>query len=1016
MIRLLTFLLLALPLVGAYSIFGLGIVVIFRASKILNLAHGAMAMVSAYLFYSLTQGNLPMWVAFPISVAAGGVLGVSIERIFVRPLKKVSATAQTVGTVAAFGIMVSVAGKIWGTGTTNAPMVFPEAQVTIANSGIRLGEIGLFAVMLLLAAGLYALLQYTGVGLAMRGSADSSRAASLMGIDPSKATSGAWFIGGSTAAVAGILLAAVTNLNPLILSLQAVPALVATLLGGLGSLPGALLGAFAVGATQGLVPAFPVLQKIPGAAQLLLFVLALVVMAARGERYVASEVRAAALRISSARRKNVLSADKWGWAAFFAILAFPFLPFASFSLLGTGVLASQYALVAVSLVILTGWLGQISFGHAALAGVGAYASAFVLERFGVGFPINMLWGAVAGAAIAAALGTVALRVRGLYLAVATMVFSWMADEFLFRQKWIKAYESVTVPPVGREGFLPYFDWNNQTTVYYAAWITVGVVIYLCANLRDSRTGRRFNSVRGSEVAAASLGISVMGTKLLGFAISGAIAGAAGALTLVAQSGTVIGDQFSLKVSLLFLSIAVVGGLTSLGGAVAAAFVFAGLNELFFRFQIFSGYLEVASALLLSVVLLSYPGGLAAVPEAARVRVRSTVRRAIHLIRKLGLAPPAPRRRGAFQLTQKIVGSLTGATGNLARVLRRGEGKFSLRLKGRGTPDPALKVPGRRLFGRRGLHPERVDLAHVIASARNPAPNPPVPRTDGGNLPDKPAVWEKLLLPARALPQNREDRRVLIEAEGVTVRFGGLIAAKNVTLTVREGEIVGLIGPNGAGKTTTFNALAGLNVPAEGRIEIFGNDVTDWSVDARARLGVGRTFQSIQLFPELTTLGNLLVATDVHNESKLASNMLMGPRTLMAERKAHRLVQDVVGLLDLRDYLDQKVQDLPFGVLRMVELARALVTGAKLIMLDEPASGLDTAETARLAEVLRFVRNLGVTLLLIEHDVKMVVSLADYIYVLDYGALLAEGSADEIQRNSKVIDAYLGTAVVPEPAA
>lgn len=295
MTRLLTFLLLSLPLVGAYAIFSLGLVVIYRASKVLNLAHGAMAMVPAYVVHSLVDAGIPVLVAFPVAVVAGGGLGWFIERVFVRPLRTVSTTAQTVGTVAALGLLVALAGKVWGTGGQAADKIFPDGQVSIGGATIRYGEIGLFAVMLVVAAALYVLLQRTGVGLAMRGAADNARAASLMGVNPQLATSAAWVLGGSTAAIAGILLAAVTILHPVVLSLQAVPALVAALIGGLGSLPGAIIGAAIVGATLGLVPAIPSLQTTEGSAQLLLAILALGVMAARGERYVATDVRGGAL-------------------------------------------------------------------------------------------------------------------------------------------------------------------------------------------------------------------------------------------------------------------------------------------------------------------------------------------------------------------------------------------------------------------------------------------------------------------------------------------------------------------------------------------------------------------------------------------------------------------------------------------------------------------------------------------------------------------------------------------------
>jgi len=266
-----------------------------------------------------------------------------------------------------------------------------------------------------------------------------------------------------------------------------------------------------------------------------------------------------------------------------------------------------------------------------------------------------------------------------------------------------------------------------------------------------------------------------------------------------------------------------------------------------------------------------------------------------------------------------------------------------------------------------------------------------------------------------LPALREDRRILLKAEGITVQFGGLLANEDVNLIVREGEIVGLIGPNGAGKTTCFNAIAGLNVPARGTIELFGQDVTDLSVHQRALIGVGRTFQAIQLFGQLTVFENLLVATHQHNPTGFLAHLVVSPAALSAEAAARRQVERVIELLGLGDVAQRQTKDLPFGVLRMVEVARALVTGARLIMLDEPASGLDNAETDRLADLVRYIRSLGVTILLIEHDVRMVTSVSDYLYVLNGGKILAEGTSQEVARDERVIAAYLGRAAQPDEA-
>jgi ABC-type branched-subunit amino acid transport system ATPase component/ABC-type branched-subunit amino acid transport system permease subunit len=697
----------------------------------------------------------------------------------------------------------------------------------------------------------------------------------------------------------------------------------------------------------------------------------------------------------------------------FALL-FPWLPFVSFSLVGTANLGAYYAMVAVSIVILTGWVGQISLGHAGLVGVGAYVTGHVVNGWHVSFPVNLLWAGLAGGAVAIVLGVAAVRIRGLYLAVATLIFSWMASEFLFRQEWFTRNSSIQLKPFGEEGTWPYFDWVSRRTYYYAAWAAVAAAIFLMANLRDSKTGRAFFAVRGSEVAAASLGISVVRTKLTAFGTSGALAGIAGNLLMV-RDQVVTSDAFRVEVSLFFVAVAVVGGLSSLGGAVAGALLFAALNEVFFRVETFAGWLEVVPPVLLTAVLLLYRGGLAAIPEAFRTKVMPYLEPWIERISE----QLQPARKA---LTEAVKGMrVPGRTRTKpVEVIDLDEPAEPVRPWTERLPEPVKKVLARITSTGAVPAEPRLDLAEAVQAARpssnGSGPKPvrvevesePEPMEEAAlALPSGDMTWRTIRLPTRTLPPDREDRKVLVSVDGVTVQFGGLVAVNNVSMTVREHEIVGLIGPNGAGKTTTFNAMAGLNVPTKGKVSIYGHDVTNWTVDQRARLGVGRTFQAIQLLPQLTVFDNLLVATHVHNPSGLLSHLFVGPATLAAEREGRRQVRQVAQLLELEEYLDRRVMDLPFGVLRMVEVARALVTGARLMMLDEPASGLDNTETDRLAAIVRFIRDLGVTVLLIEHDVKMVTSVSDYMYVLEYGALLAEGPAADIQRDPRVIAAYLG---------
>lgn len=297
----LTQLVLATPLVAAYALFALGIVLIYRASRVLNLAHGVMAMLPGYTVLELRTAGVPLLPAVVAGVGVGALLGVVVEWVFVRRLRSVSPTAQTVGTVAVYGLVVAAVAKFLGTAPRISPALFGEGTVTLAGAQFRIDQLGLIAVSVVLTVALFALFKFTALGLAMRGSASNRTAAALVGVDPDRTTQVAWALGGGLAAVAGIMLAALTSLDPFNFPLQALPGFVAALIGGLGSMPGALAGAVVVGFATGGLPGLGVIPQLDGfvssigAAQAVLALVAFVVMARRGERLSAGDVRSAAL-------------------------------------------------------------------------------------------------------------------------------------------------------------------------------------------------------------------------------------------------------------------------------------------------------------------------------------------------------------------------------------------------------------------------------------------------------------------------------------------------------------------------------------------------------------------------------------------------------------------------------------------------------------------------------------------------------------------------------------------------
>jgi len=883
----------------AYVLMGQGIVLIYRGSGLLNFAQGGIALIAAHIFYSLRDSSgLATPIALVATLAVAGAIGASMQLVVLHQLREASELVRLIATLGLLTLIQGIGVVLWGDSAVPVIGMFPERVVDLG-SGLTIGSdrLMLLGVAVVLTTVLWWTYTRTRFGLATSAVAENAQSLAVLGWSPGTIATANWVLGSMLAGLAGVLLAPIAGMSVSVLILAVIPGLAAALVGGFSSFWWTLVGGLAIGVLQAEGVRY---VETPGLSQSIPFLVIVGVVMLRGRALpTRGEVVTRVVRVGqgTVRLPVVILGMVVGGVLLGTVSD-------SWQLALTA--SSLGSIVALSLVLITGYAGQVSLAQLAIAGVGALAAANASSRWGLPFLLCVLFGAAVASVVGLVVALPALRTRGLQLAVVTIGLGMVVEALILRNSTLGGgYTGLTVEAP------TLFGWSIDSLMYparFTGFVLVSFVLLAIAvaNVRRGPSGRRLLALRTNERASVCAGISVFGAKLYAFGLGAGIGGFAGAVGAfqfprldVAQYTTL--GSITLLIQTMIGGIghmggAFVGGLASPGGVVADVLSNVGDS--------WTDSVILISGVVVLVNLVFYPDGVA----------RSFAETLTPLIDKA--SSHLPWRR-------KPAGVLSDSPGEHV------------------TPDA-----GRRLT-----------------------------------------------------------------VQGLTVRFGGVVAVDDVSLTVGPGEVLGLIGPNGAGKTTIIDAISGL-VPSTGKVELDGRDIGRLSARRRALSGIGRTFQSLELFDDLTVLDNVRIAAEARSRWCYVRD-LVHPRSGELPPVAQAAIRE----LDLVDVLEVAPERLPAGQRGLVGVARMLAIAPGVVLLDEPASGLNDAERVEMVALIKsLAQRWGLAVLLVEHDVNLVREVSERIVALALGTVIAEGAPDEVLADPQVVAVYLGRELEDHPVS